>query len=107
MPTYHPDDLAAAVLGVQGGQPFAEAAKQYGIPRSTLFSRLKGCQPRVLGAQCLQCLEPSQETALAQWACLQASLGCVLSPQNLTYLAQQIFEAIGRPTRTGQVRLGL
>ena len=75
MKQYSEAELLEALDCVANGTPIKQAAREYGIPRSTLQSRLKGHQSRSEGSADLQRLSPDQEKHLASWVSAQHALG--------------------------------
>ena len=75
MPSYTENDLQQAVSAVLGGVSRHQAAKQWGIPRSTLLGRLRGSNSKEQVNSDRQKLSPTEETSLAEWARVQHVLG--------------------------------
>ncbi|KAI3532057.1 transposase [Colletotrichum abscissum] len=75
MPQYTEDQLRQALEDISNGKSQKRASLEYGIPRSTLQLRLQGGQTRRVAFSDWQRLSPDQETKLAQWVRIQASLG--------------------------------
>ncbi|KAH9240177.1 hypothetical protein K456DRAFT_1037670 [Colletotrichum gloeosporioides 23] len=67
MPQYTEDDINQALEAVARGTSVKKAAFEWGIPRSTLNSRIKGHQARDVAFSDLQRLSTSQESHLAEW----------------------------------------
>nr|ABG26270.1 transposase [Ophiostoma ulmi] len=75
MHDYTEDDLQAAINAVKNNTSFRDASKQYGVPFSTIPSRVCGSKPRSLAFQSFQKLSEAQETRLANWIIIQGTLG--------------------------------
>nr|ABG26269.1 transposase [Ophiostoma novo-ulmi subsp. novo-ulmi] len=75
MREYTEENVIAAVQAVQNGTSYRKASKQYGVPVSTILTRVQGAKPRHLAFQHLQKLSEAQETRLASWICTQGALG--------------------------------
>ncbi|KZL81597.1 putative transposase [Colletotrichum incanum] len=93
----HQKQETNAVKGAQNhnGQSTRDASSKWGVPRSTLQSRLKGTQPRAAAFSELQRLSISQEAKLASWVQIQADLGLTPTHQQIREFAQRILNAIG------------
>ncbi|KAK8041339.1 hypothetical protein PG994_014346 [Apiospora phragmitis] len=66
MNQYSEKELQEALDYIANGTPIKQAAREYGIPRSTLQNRLKGQHSRSEGAADLQRLSPNQEKHFAE-----------------------------------------
>ncbi|KAK8078908.1 Monooxygenase aurF, partial [Apiospora phragmitis] len=81
---YTKKELQEALDCIANGTPIKQAAREYGIPESTLRSRLQGHQSRSEGAVDLQRLSPDQEKHLASWIIAQQALGLPLTHAQIT-----------------------
>ncbi|KAK8050066.1 transposase [Apiospora phragmitis] len=75
MKQYTEKELQEALNYIANSTPIKQAAREYGIPESTLRSRLQGHQSRSEGAADLQRLSPNQEKHLVSWIIAQQALG--------------------------------
>ena len=66
------------------------AAAAYGVPRTTLRTRLNGGQTHAQGAEHLQSLSPSQETFLVEWILEEDARGFPPSHQRAREMAERI-----------------
>ena len=74
-----------------------QAAKAYGIPRSTLTDHYNGVGSRQEAHEFQQLLSAAQERILADWAKVQTQQGVPISPSSLADHASDI---AGQPVRT-------
>jgi hypothetical protein len=72
MGQYTESDLQEAIQAVANGQSIKKAALTWGVPRSTLQTRLQGRQPRTEAFVGQQRLSSVQESHLSQWVLTQA-----------------------------------
>jgi helix-turn-helix, Psq domain/Tc5 transposase DNA-binding domain len=89
-----------ASLPPSGGKPklsLRQAAKAYGVPRSTLTDRYNGVGTRQEAHEFQQLLSAAQERILADWAKVQARRGVPISPSSLADHASDI---AGQPVGT-------
>ena len=75
MPFYTKEDLYNAISAVMGGVSRNQAAKQWGVPRSTLLGRLRGSNSKEQVNSDRQKLSPTEEISLAEWTRIQYILG--------------------------------
>lgn len=66
MPWYTEDQLQLAIKAVENGMPKAKAAREFGIPKSTLHDRIAGSTTRKRRDIDQQILSDNQENMLAQ-----------------------------------------
>jgi len=78
MPWYTKDDIAQAIKDVANGKSLS-AAKEWGVPHSTLWDRIRGSEPHSLAAESQQRLSRVQEDHLANWVLTQEALGVPLT----------------------------
>ena len=95
MAKYTENDLQAAISAVQNGCPIRKAARDYGIPRTTLGDRLKGAESRKDANSYKMRLSIDQEAKLAKWALIQGQLGLPLSHAQIRDFAGRILHAGG------------
>src|SRR6187551_2710568 len=92
---YTEEDIIQAVLDVAGGQSLRRAALNWGVPRTTLQSRLQGHEPRRQAAASLQRLSPEQEARLTTWVLTQEALGLPPTHAQIKIFAQRILATKG------------
>jgi hypothetical protein len=95
MAPYTEAQLQEAIIAVENGAAKEAAAKQFGIPRSTLRDRLNGARTRIQRDFDQQTLSPDQETMLADWIIVQYGLGCALSHRQITLAAAALLKHSG------------
>ena len=66
MPQYTEDDINQALEAITHGTSVKKAAFEWGIPQTTLNSRMKGHQARNMAFSDLQRLFKTQESHLAE-----------------------------------------
>ena len=79
MPWYTKDDIAQAIKDVANGKSLTSAAKEWGVPHSILWDRIRGSEPHSLAAESQQRLSRVQEDHLANWVLTQEALGVPLT----------------------------
>ena len=72
-------DVHNAIMAVRDGMSVKRAARTWHIPRSTLQSRLAGCQSHKVAADPIRVLSNHQEDQLAIFLVNQSSLGHTLT----------------------------
>lgn len=95
MPSYTEDHITQALEEVAQGQSIKKAAMKWGVPRSTLQSRMRGTQSRDIAFSDQQRLSPTDEGHLATWVRVQADLGLPPSHQQLKEFAERILKVHG------------
>ena len=75
MAKYTKYDLGQAILDVRNGQSLRKAALLWGVPLTTLHSRLHGQESRNEAAIPKQRLSTAQEKSLTTWILMQNDLG--------------------------------
>ena len=88
MTNWTEETMSQAIFAVQNGLSKKEAAKQYGIPKSTLLGRLSSAVNKKQDAINRQVLSDTQESSLAQWAIIQEKLGTPPTHRKLRLAAQ-------------------
>ena len=66
MKQYTEYDIENALIDVDNGISVRKAAREHGVPRSTLMDRLAGALPSSIAFQTFQALSPVQEEHSAQ-----------------------------------------
>ncbi|KZL63646.1 hypothetical protein CI238_11557 [Colletotrichum incanum] len=84
---YTEDELNQALEAIANGVSQRQAARIYGIPKTTLQNRITGTQTRAAAFEDLQRLSVSQEAKLASWVQIQADLGLALIHQQIREFA--------------------
>jgi hypothetical protein len=94
-PTYTEEVLQLAIQAVRDGLSQHQAAKQYGIPRTTLHDRLRGSLSIQAAKEPSQRLSSEQEGYLRDWVLAQASLGLPPTHRQLREFTTRILVASG------------
>jgi 4-hydroxybenzoate polyprenyltransferase len=102
MPSYSEDALAHALDAVKSGVPLARAAREWGIPRTTLRHRDTGKQAKSIAHAFQQKLSPVQENRLADWIRVQDALGVAPTHAQIRTFASRILLAGGSATGVGK-----
>ncbi|CCF42331.1 transposase, partial [Colletotrichum higginsianum] len=95
MSAYTEYEVNQALEAVANGQSLRKASIEWGVPRSTLRSRIKGCQPRQLAFADHQRLSIGQEAKLAEWIRIQHALGVAPTHLQVKLFAERILHAMG------------
>ncbi len=95
MTIYTEDQLRNAISAVEMGMPARKAAREYGIPRSTLLHRLGGSVSRQLAHDDQKALSPTQEDMLAHWIRVQHSISCTPTHRQIQLAATGILRTSG------------
>ncbi|CCF45332.1 transposase, partial [Colletotrichum higginsianum] len=95
MAQYTEYEVNQAIQAVSDGQSLRKAAREYGIPITTLHNRLTGTQARAAAFSDLQRLSPDQEAKLAEWVRIQHALGVAPTHQQVRAFAERILCAMG------------
>ena len=95
MPSYSEADVTAAIDDILDGRGIRLAARDHGIPRTTIGNRIKGMDTHQKASQDLQRLSPDLETRLAQFALTQESLGYAMTHAQIKGIAQKILRSGG------------
>ncbi|KAM9874670.1 transposase [Verticillium dahliae] len=102
MPRYTEDEINQALDAISNGQSIKQAASEWGIPRTTLNSRLQGTQPRNIAFASQQKLSPTQEKHLVDWIRIQAALGLPPTHSQVREFAERILGLRGGPQTIGK-----
>jgi len=86
----------------KGTRSLRSLAQEFGIPESTIRSRLSGTQPRRDASEWRQALSRIQEDRLTQWVLIQAALGVPPTHGQIRLFGNRILETQGHP----DIRLG-
>ena len=86
----------------RGLRSLRSLAREFGIPESTIRSRLSGTQPRRESSEWQQSLSRIQEDRLTQWVLTQAALGVPVTHAQIRLFGNRILKAQGTP----EIRLG-
>lgn len=79
MPQDTEDDMAHAIADVANSKSRKSAAKEWGIPNSSLLGRIKGSENHSITAESQQRLSRAQENHLSDWVLTQEALGVPLT----------------------------
>ncbi|XP_044721678.1 tc5 transposase DNA-binding domain-containing protein [Hirsutella rhossiliensis] len=98
---YTENQLQEALVAIKNGMPQLCASRKWGIPRTTLQSRLKGALPMKEAKEAYQRLSQEQEKHLCDWVLAQAALGLPPTHHQLKEFAGRILIAGGDPRPLG------
>ena len=90
MPQYTEDDVSSALDDIMNGKFLRQAAKDWGVPPSTLQSRINGTENHSKAAESQQRLSRAQENHLADWAIAQEALGVPLTHAQIKEFGQRL-----------------
>src|SRR6266566_5566336 len=90
MPSYTEDTLAAALNTVNSGIPLRRAARDFGIPLTTLYDRRTNRQSKTTAYISQQKLSPIQENRLAEWIRIQDVLSLAPTHTQIRTFANRI-----------------
>lgn len=100
------DSMESAILSalkdIENGISQRKAAQRWGIPRTTLQSRLNGRQARSDAYESYQRLSKEQECHLVGWILVQTNLGLPPTHQQVKEIAQRIVKAGGNDQPLGK-----
>ena len=96
------ETMSQAIFAVENGLSKTAAAKQYGIPKSTLLGRLSGAVNKKQCAVDRQVLSDIQESSLAEWAKIQEMLGAAPTHDQLRLVAQRVLQEGGNNHALGK-----
>lgn len=102
MAQYTEDDIAAAIQDVRNGKPIRRAAKDWGVPKTTLIDRLSGRESSREAAISQQRLSPVQEKHLTDWVLTQEALGLAPTHAQIKELAERVLALKGDHTPLGK-----
>jgi hypothetical protein len=102
MPAYNENTLTAALNAVNAGVPIKRAARDYGIPESTIRNRRDGRQAKTIAHTFQQKLSPVQEGRLADWIRVQDALGVAPTHAQIRTFASRILKAGGSTAGVGK-----
>jgi hypothetical protein len=102
MREYTEENLRAALNAMADGLSLRNASSSYGIPRSTLISRVKGSQPRSLAFESYQKLSVTQEKQLTGWVCVQGALGLPPTHAQVRAIAASLLGLTDQPSALGK-----
>lgn len=102
MPVWTENSMQDALVAIEKGMSRKGAAKQYGIPLSTLRDRLDGAVTIKQNAIDRQALSDVQESQLARWIIVQEALGTSPSHYQVRRAAEEILRARGIKKKLGK-----
>ncbi|KAI8631160.1 hypothetical protein F5Y19DRAFT_23070 [Xylariaceae sp. FL1651] len=105
--TWSEADMEKALAAIQQGSvsSIGEAARQFGVPASSLNARKRGRTPRDLKGE-LSRLTLQQESLLADWAAAQAALGFPPTKDEVFSLAERVLQKQGADRKLGKQWIG-
>ncbi|ESZ91407.1 transposase [Sclerotinia borealis F-4128] len=86
------NDISAALNAIVNGVSIRKAALDYGIPRTTLYNRIKGRVSHQKSHQSMQKIAPIQEKRLVEWILVQESLGTSPTYQQIREIGERLFD---------------
>jgi len=92
---YTEEQVQRALFAVENGQKLREAAREYGIPHSTLNNRFHGTRTIQEAHNDQKLLSPEQEDMLAHWIRVQYTLLNTPSHRQIRLAAQGILREGG------------
>jgi len=92
---YTQESLEEALLDVSNGSTVREAARTWGVPRSTLQNRLKGYEPHSTAHSDSQRLSIEQEKKLVKWIKHQELLGLAPTHSQIRFFATKVLSLNG------------
>jgi Tc5 transposase DNA-binding domain/helix-turn-helix, Psq domain len=95
MAEYTEADIQNALADIANGIPATTAAKIYGVPRTTLYSRISGSQHHKTAHFNMQRLSPVQEDHLATWILQQEALNYAPTHAQVRAIATGILKQAG------------
>jgi 4-hydroxybenzoate polyprenyltransferase len=95
MPTYAEYNVSHAIEAVASGLSIRKASLEWGVPRSTLQTRLHGVEPIRKTTAIQQRLSPTQEEHLATWIITQEALGVPPTHAQIKVFAERILRVSG------------
>ncbi|XP_071505566.1 tigger transposable element-derived protein 6-like [Diadema antillarum] len=100
MAKYTAESLQEALTRVKGGElSQRQAAKEYGIPRSTIYDKITGRRPEGINKPGPSpYFSMAEEARISKWAVKMSKLGYGRNTQHITKMAQNIVNEDGRET---------
>jgi 4-hydroxybenzoate polyprenyltransferase len=95
MPQYTEDDVSQALINVANGKGVRAAARDWGVPYTTLRERIKGRENHSISAENQQRLSRVQEDHLANWVLAQEALGVPLTHAQIKEFAHRLLAIKG------------
>lgn len=102
MPKYTENDLQNAIKDVTAGVSVRAASRSWGVPRTTIQSRMYGHLPRSYAFEPWQRLSQAQERDLAGWIITQGRCGFAPTHQQVREIAYKVASAQGDTRPIGQ-----
>ena len=100
---YSEDDVAEAIFDViDRGLSVRKAAVYRGIPRATLYNRIKGTETKKDQFQPFQRLSQTQEDRISQWILRQEALGFAPSHRQLRLVIDSLLHRQGEIEPVGK-----
>ena len=95
---YSDSDVDRALADVKKGTSVGKAAKEYGIPKSTLHAKLTGKAPEHCNKGPKTVLTAEEESRLKQWILNKARLGFLMHPDEVKDAVQKVLNEASRKT---------
>ena len=95
MPNYTEDDIKNALVDIENGKFVRQAAREWGVPKTTLKDRLDGAEPKAQAHTYRQRLSKTQEEHLTQWVLSQGALGYAPTHAQIKSFASRVLQAGG------------
>ena len=102
MAKYTENDLQNALADIRAGMAEAQAARVWNVPRTTLYRRLRGAEPRNIAKAHCQRLSSSQEDSLVEWIRIQGTIGYPPTHATIRFIASRVLANDGDPRPLGK-----
>lgn len=103
---YSNDDLEKGLEAVRGGISIGKAAKEFGIPKSTLHAKTTGKVPEIAKKGPPTVLTSEEENRLKKWILDKARLGFPMHPDKVKNAVQRVLKQVPRKNRFTDDRPG-
>ncbi|KAM4063975.1 Tc5 transposase DNA-binding domain-containing protein [Hirsutella rhossiliensis] len=95
-------DIHSALEAIANGGSAKKAARDWGVPRATLYNRMHGHECRKDAFSALQRLSQTQEKQLTEWILIQDALGLPPTHSQIRQFAQRMLAVKGDHTPLGK-----
>lgn len=102
LPKYSESDLLLAVQAIANEVSQKEAARRYGVPRSTLIGRIRDSGSRKDAHTMQMSLSPDLEASLSSWCSVQDVLAGPPTQNQVRLVAQRMLRLAGSDTELGK-----
>ncbi|KAM4054339.1 Tc5 transposase DNA-binding domain-containing protein [Hirsutella rhossiliensis] len=99
---YTESDIHSALEAIANGGSAKKAARDWGVPRATLYNRMHGHECRKDAFSALQRLSQTQEKQLTEWILIQDALGLPPTHSQIRQFAQRMLAVKGDHTPLGK-----